>query len=132
MVGKLNLDNPDEVSNIKVSEDNSYIAFTSKIDDSGKIGGAFTVSKRVDVDQGLNRIQTMYLECTTVTKLKLEVGGYVFLFLLRSDYWICLCMHITCWVVNILGGILHCGILVKRYYPSSDVPIDLSQIITQL
>ena len=92
MVGKLNLDNPDEVSNIKVSEDNSYIAFSSKIDDSGKIGGAFTVSKRIDVDQGLNRIQTMYLECTTVTKLKLEVGGYVFLLLLRSDYWICLCV----------------------------------------
>ena len=30
-------------------------------------------------------------------------------------------------MVNILGGIL-----VKRYHPSSDVPIDLSQIITQL
>ena len=69
----MNLDTPSVVSSLSVNEANPYIAMVP--DDDGK-GASFHVSKRIDVDTGLNRLQTMVVDCTRQGGLKLQVYVY--------------------------------------------------------
>ena len=69
----MNLDTPSVVSSLSVNEADPYIAMVPG--DDGK-GASFHVSKRIDVDTRLNRLQTMVVDCTRQGGLKLQVCVY--------------------------------------------------------
>lgn len=73
VVGRLNLDHPSEVKELSVSQGNPYLDLDLVLDTDG-IKASFTVTKRIDIDRGLNRIQHMYIQCIRVDRLQLEVG----------------------------------------------------------
>ena len=66
VVGRLNFDNPEQVSSVEVIDSNPYFDFDPS-------NNTFTVKKRIDIDQGLNTLQLMILECTPTAGPKLEV-----------------------------------------------------------
>lgn len=66
VVGSLNFDNPGSVQAVTVVDSNPYFEFNAA-------DKTFTVKKRIDIDQGLNTIQLMILECTPMSGPKLEV-----------------------------------------------------------
>lgn len=66
VVGRLNFDSPEQVSSVTVVDSNPYFEFNPS-------DNTFTVKKRIDIDQGLNTLQLMILECMPTNGPTLEV-----------------------------------------------------------
>lgn len=58
-MGSLDLDNPQSIESIVVSDSNPYFDYLPA-------NHSFVVKARIDIDRGLNTVQTMTLECKTL------------------------------------------------------------------
>lgn len=68
-MGLLNLDDPTSQVGIRESEPNRYYGLIQT-----EHGYGFEVKKKIDVDTGVSRAQTLMLSCKSKSGIVLEVG----------------------------------------------------------
>jgi len=69
VVGSLNFVNPESIAKVEVVDPNPYFDYISS-------NNSLVVTSRIDMDQGLNPLQLMILECMNTNGPTLEVRHF--------------------------------------------------------
>ena len=69
MIGDIEFDDATSVNRLRILEGNTYFGLVQTSEGAYQL----KITRRLDVDNGLERVQTMLLECTTHQRLTLEV-----------------------------------------------------------